>query len=101
MRLSLIPTSEGRVLYPFFSRLFDDLSLMAAAEAFFVALDGTLKKERLRLKELMEEFDCNGSGQLEVRELGGFVAAVMPSASQGEVSLLQVGGGGGREHAAC
>jgi len=51
----------------------------------FSALDTLLKSERRRLRDVFDEFDQDGSGQLGPRELGQLARKLLPDATATEV----------------
>ncbi|KAK3275867.1 hypothetical protein CYMTET_16030 [Cymbomonas tetramitiformis] len=56
----------------------------------FRALDAYLQDQQLRLRELFELFDVDGSGTLDGREVAKIVKTVLPDVRAGELRFLQV-----------
>lgn len=66
------------------------LAQPAQRRSLFAALDAYLRQERVRLRELFDSHDMDGSGSLEAYELARLVKEVMPNASKQELLYFEV-----------
>ncbi|KAK9823944.1 hypothetical protein WJX72_006570 [[Myrmecia] bisecta] len=62
----------------------------AVGAELFAALDGYLKSEKVRFKELFAEYDPLGSGKLDGRGLQKLVRSIMPQATAAQLQYLAI-----------
>ena len=61
-----------------------------SAQGFFSSLDAYLKQEQMRFDELFSDFDSDGNGTLDGRELAQLVKQMMGAkVSDGQLMYLQ------------